>query len=113
MQKPQDQRARTAKALTDAIRTAGLTDAQLSDATGVNYHAVRRMRLKGVTNWSKNAKALCTFFKLASDPPESPDDPSMAWIERSVRIAWDGTPEHRKLIEELLVVAGRYKVTPR
>ena len=86
---------------------------QLSRASGVNYHAIRRMRQNGITNWSKNANTLCSFFKLSRDHESPPEDPATAWIEQSVRSAWDGTQGHRKFLEELLAMAGRYRVTPR
>ncbi len=86
---------------------------QLSRASGVDYHAIRRMRQNGITNWSKNAKSLCIFFKLLPDHAPPREEPAIAWIEQSVRGAWDGTQGHRKFLEEVIAMAGRYKVTPR
>jgi hypothetical protein len=113
MQTSQDQRANIAQALANAIRSCGLSDAELAKVSGADYFAVRRMRRNGIANWGKNAKVLCSFFKLLPLQIEAGSDPAMAWIEQLVRSAWDGTPEHRQFLEDLLGWAGRYKVTLR
>lgn len=114
MQKPQDDWSQTARAIEEAIKSSGLDDSALAKASGADYFAVRRMRLRGIKSRSKNAKKLCVFFSL--DETHTAQRPEMAEsesLQRLIHATWDGTAAHRRLLEEMLAVASRYRVRPR
>ena len=114
MQKPQDDWPRLARALEQAIRSSAMDDSALSKASGADYFAVRRMRQNGVTNRSKNARKLCGFFNLDGSQAMQPVDTVLAdSLQRLAHEVWDGTPVHRQFLEEVLALAGRYKVRAR
>ena len=114
MQKPQDDWPRLARALEQAIRSSAMDDSALSKASGADYFAVRRMRLNGVTNRSKNARKLCSFFNLDGSPSmQAVDTVPADSLQRLAHEAWDGTAVHRQFLEEMLALAGRYKVRAR
>lgn len=100
-----------ARPLEQALLASPLTHSQLAEKAGVKYYAVRRMRLDGVKNRSKNAVALCTFFGISDIG--SGAVLSKADLESAVADAWDGTEEHGRLILDLIRSVGQYKVTPR
>ena len=76
----------------------------LADKAGVKYYAVRRMRLDGVRNRSRNAVALCKFFGIS----EAAVTLSRADLESGVAGAWDGTEEHARLLLKLIECAGQF-----
>jgi hypothetical protein len=95
-----------ARPLEKALRDSPLSHVKLAEKAGVKYYAVRRMRLDGVTNRSKNAIALCKFFGISESAPTL----SRADLESAVAGAWDGTEEHGRLILNLISCAEQYKV---
>ena len=95
-----------AQPLEKALRESPLSHVKLAQEAGVKYYAVRRMRLDGVTNRSKNAIALCKYFGISGASPTL----SRADLESAVSGAWDGTEEHGRLILNLIRCAGQYKV---
>lgn len=114
MQKPQDDWAQLSRTLEQAIKSSGMDDSALARASGADYFAVRRMRLNGVTNRSKNAKKLCGFFSLGgSQPTADVEDAGSESLQRLIHATWDGTAAHRQFLEEVLEMASRYKVRPR
>jgi hypothetical protein len=69
------------------------------------------MRLDGVTNRSRNAITLCTFFGIVESTAST--GLSTAALAAAVQQAWDGTDEQGMLILELIRSVGQYKVTPK
>lgn len=111
MQEAQGDWPRLARALEHAIKSSGMDNSALSKASGADYFAVRRMRLRGITNRSKNAMKLCSYFRLDGAQPAEPVDSAGAdSLQRLVHHVWDGSSAHREFLEEMLVLAGRYKV---
>lgn len=114
MPKLQDDWVDTAAAVTAAVRASGMSDTELARASGADYYAVRRIRREGAQNRGKNAKKLCSYFRLTdkrdAKPPETAASRS---LEHRVAQIWDGSAEHRQFLENLLDLAGRYKVMPR
>ncbi|WAH64486.1 hypothetical protein [Xanthomonas hortorum] len=86
----------------------------MAKASGADYFSVRRMRLNGVANRSKNAKKLCVFFNLdGSQADVEMKDAGRASLQRLIYETWDGTPAHKQFLEEVLAVASRFKVRLR
>lgn len=112
MQKRQGDWPTLARALEQAILSSGMDDSALSKASGADYFAIRRMRLNGVTNRSKNARILCSFFDLSGADAIGQVE-AAASLQQLAHGAWDGTPAHRQFLEEVLALASRYKVRPR
>lgn len=100
-----------ARPLEAALRASPLTHQQLADAAGVKYYAVRRMRLDGVKNRSRNGVALCNFFGI-SEPGSAPDI-SESDLTSAIAGIWDGTPQHGRMLLELIHCVGQYKVLPK
>jgi len=99
-----------AQPLEAALRASKLGHRELAEAANVKYYAVRRMRLDGVKNRSKNAIALCKFFRL-SEPLTlqiSEKDLVSAVVE-----SWDRTAEHGYMLLELIKCVGQYRVSPK
>ncbi len=96
-----------ARPLTQALRDSPLSNGALAEMAGVKYYAVRRMRLCGVKNRSRNADELCKFFGIS----EHSTTLSREDLETALAGAWDGTEEHGRLLLNLIVCAGQYKVT--
>jgi hypothetical protein len=94
-----------------ALKGSRLTHKQLAIQAGVQYYAVRRMRLDGVRNRSANALALCKFFGI-SEPAVEPAL-SAADLTAAVRQAWDGTEDQGRLILDLVRCVGQFKVAPK
>lgn len=93
----------------EALRASPLTTSQLAKETGVDYHAVYRMRRDGVTYRGKNALALCKFFKIGEEVATV----SVSDLTAAVVYAWDGTPEHGRLLIELMRCAERFRITQK
>lgn len=102
---------RLANRLQAALEASPLSNRELAEKAGVQYYAVRRMRLCGVRNQSKNAVALCKFFCIS----EPVDGPKLSTEELAAAVyrAWDGTEEQGRLILELVQSVGQYKVVPK
>lgn len=114
MQKPQDDWPQTARAIEEAIKSSGLDDSALANASGADYFAVRRMRRQGIKSRSKNARKLCVFFNLDSAQSDLKYEVAESEsLQRLIHATWDGTAAHRRLLEEMLAVASRYRVRPR
>lgn len=114
MQKGQGDWSRTARAIEEAIKSSGLDDIALSRASGADYFAVRRMRQQGIKSRSKNARKLCAFFNLdGAQTASRPEVAESESLQRLIQATWDGTAAHRRLLEEMLEVAGRYRVRRR
>lgn len=96
--------------LEEALRASPLSHRELALQAGVQYYAVRRMRLDGVRNRSRNAVALCNFFGISD---EARAGLTRTDLVEAVHQAWDGTDEQGQLILSLVRAAGQYKVTPR
>lgn len=94
-----------------ALNSSPLSHRALAEQAGVQYYAVRRMRIEGVKNRSRNAIALCNFFGISgasSTPNLSTED-----LKKAVQQAWDGSEEQGRLILELIRSVGQYKVAPK
>jgi hypothetical protein len=97
--------------LQTALNSSPLSNRELAEQAGVQYYAVRRMRIEGVKNRSRNAIALCNFFGISgagSTPNLSTED-----LKKAVQQAWDGSEEQGRLILELIRTVGQYKVAPK
>lgn len=100
-----------ASRLEAALIASELSHRELAEKAGVKYYAVRRMRLVGVRNRSRNAIALCNFFCI-SEPDDGPRL-SAEDLKSAVQQAWDGTEEQGRLILELVRSVGQYRVVPK
>ena len=93
------------------MNASPLSHRELAEKASAQYYAVRRMRLDGVKNRSRNAIALCKFFGIS----ESGDEPRLSTedLKSAVQQAWDGTEEQGRLILELVRSVGQYRVAPK
>ncbi|QWP77209.1 hypothetical protein J5226_02040 [Lysobacter sp. K5869] len=94
-----------------ALNSSPLSHRELAERAGVQYYAVRRMRIEGVKNRSRNAVALCNFFGISeggSILTLSAED-----LKKAVQQAWDGSEEQGRLLLELIRSVGQYKVAPK
>jgi len=99
-----------AQPLEVALQASKLGHRELAEAANVKYYAVRRMRLGGVKNRSKNAVALCGFFGLSEPPtPQVSETDLVSAVVKS----WDRTPEHGHMLLELIKCIGQYRVSPK
>lgn len=109
MQKSQ-KRWPLAEQLRAALLDCTLSHRELAEKAGVQYYAVRRMRLDGVRNRSQNAITLCKYFGIPE--LESGATLSVEDLKAAVQQAWDGTADQGQLILDLIRSVGQYKVTP-
>lgn len=110
MQKVQN-RWPLADQLQASLRDSPLSHRELAERAGVQYYAVRRMRLGRVKNRSRNAIALCKFFGISE--PGAGLALSTEDLKAAVQRAWDGTEEQGRLILDLIRSVGQYKVAPK
>lgn len=110
MQKVQIPWAEVSAQLTEAVRTSPLSLPALAAAAKVQYHAVYRISREGAKNRGKNALKLCKFFGIAleSTPKISAESLTAAVVE-----TWDGTPEHGRLLIDLVRCTGLFHVTEK
>lgn len=94
-----------------ALEDSPLTHKELADKAGIKYYAVRRMRLDGIKNRSRNAIALCKFFGISESVPGA--TLSTEDLKAAVQRAWDGTEEQGRLILDLIQCVGQYRVVPK
>ena len=104
--------AQAATALTRKLRETELSTSEIARASGVDYHAVRRMRLDGVSNHTRNAALLCGFFGILQRQEEG-DGAALDELIRAVQIAWDGTEDHALLLRRLLEAGAGFRVVSK
>jgi hypothetical protein len=102
-----------AKDLNEKLRQCQLNNGALSKASGVNYHAIRRLRKQGVHNQSANAKMLCTYFKIALDSNVKLQTDEFSKLVSELESAWDGSESHAKLLTKLIRSTKSFRVEGR
>lgn len=110
MQKMQTPWSEIAPRLTAAVRASPLKLPALAEAANVDYHAVYRIHRDGTRNRGKNALALCKYFGIALETEIMISEQELA---AAVIGSWDGTPEHARLLIELVQCAGPFRVMER
>ena len=96
--------------LTAAVRESPLSLPELARKANANYYAVRRIHRDGVHNRGRNALRLCKFFEI---PLETEAPTTERELTAAVLDSWDGTPDHARLLIELMRCAGPFQVAPR
>jgi hypothetical protein len=102
-----------AKDLSEHLQRCELNNIELSKASGVNYHAIRRLRKNGVHNQSGNAKKLCIFFNISLDRGEKLQPDEFSKLVSELEAAWDGTEPHAKLLTKLIRSTKSFRVEGR
>ena len=85
---------------------------EISRASGVNYHAVRRYKIFGVKSQTKNALKLCHYFsiKIAKN---AKTNLGFDEIVSAAKSAWDGTAAHAELLVSLIESTKSFKLKKR
>jgi len=107
MQKMQIPWSQIASALTARLRGSDFSLPALAEQSGVNYHAIRRMRRDGVKNRVENAERLCTFFGISQETTSSvtEKDLTAAIVEN-----WDGSAAQGHLLMELVRCVASFRI---
>lgn len=113
MNKVQRSWADVAKDLEGHLDQRERSNSELSKASLVNYHAIRRMRIKGVHNQSSNAKRLCTFFGISLIHNVKVQTGEFDKLVYELGAAWDGSEPHAKLLTKLIRSTKSFRVEGR
>lgn len=114
MKKPQRNWCDIASDLNRCLQGCSLDYRQLSEASGISYHASRRYLLSGhAKNDNKNARALCRFFGVPLEKTANLQNEPMARITQVLQEVWDGTEPHAELIVELIRSTKAFKIGDR
>lgn len=99
-----------ARELSELLDSSKLSYKRLSDQTGVDYFAVRRLKLGGVKRRTANAIALCKYFGInANRVEETPGH--LDEIVAEIKATWDGSDAHARLLIDLVRTTRRFKVS--
>lgn len=96
-----------ARQLTEAVRASTTPLPDLAAQAEVNYYALYRISRDGIKNRGKNTLALCKFFGIALEraPAVSAEELAAAVVD-----SWDGSPEHGRLLIELVRCTEHFRV---
>ena len=114
MQKLQRNWCEIASDLNRCLQSCSLDYRQLSEGSGISYHASRRYLLSGhAKNDNKNARALCRFFGVSVEKTAILQNEPMARITQKIQEVWDGSEPHAELIVELIRSTKAFKIGDR
>lgn len=99
--------------LKTALDGSKLSLQQLSKQSGVSYHALRRFKQRGISNRSKNAKTLCTFFNIPTETQVEVTPEKNGTIMGALKESWDGSHHQAELIARLIRSAKGFIVQKR
>lgn len=99
--------------LNEHLRRCELNNIELSKASDVNYHAIRRLRKYGVHNQSGNAKKLCSYFRISLDINLKVQPDEFGKLVSELESAWDGSEPHAKLLTKLIRSTKSFRVEGR
>lgn len=102
-----------AKDLEARLNQCKLNNSELSTASGVDYYAIRRMRINGIHNRSGNAKDLCTYFKIPTDCKAKVQPDEFGRLVSELESTWDGSEPHAKLLTKLIRSTKSFRVEGR
>ena len=97
--------------LSERLRSNIMPLSELAKQSGVNYHAIRRLKQGGIEKRTENALTLCIFFKIELQNRKSIAGDKL--ILEAVQATWDGTDEHAQLIADLIRSTSGYIVQKR
>jgi hypothetical protein len=81
----------------------------IAKESGVNYHAVRRYAIGGLTSCTRNAEQLCKYFRIATSAWHGGEASERSLIE-TLRATWDGSDDHAELLRRLIVSVEGFSV---
>lgn len=88
-----------------------LTTAELAKKAGLNYHAVRRLRLAGVKNQTENTSRLCIFFGITAKRPRPAD--VRQELAAAIAAVTSGTTVEAGLLLEIATLLSRFDIRPK
>jgi hypothetical protein len=99
--------------LNEALDKYTGTPTALSEASGVDFYAIRRFLSNGVNSRGNNARRLCAYFGIETTRNAQTDGLEIGDLHKLLDEVWDGSRPHAALLAELIESTRGYIVKKR